>query len=134
MVKAPKRLLVDVRARVFSSHTMHQLSRPIALVQVLERQIREVLIPRDLTTKPKITVNLRGGLMELEDVMFNQAYLASHTGLPFAVRDSLIKRVRIIFSMRQLLLRQQIEIRLEGVSVVLVRTAARGLLFINACT
>jgi hypothetical protein len=94
------------------------------LVDVLERRLREVLVPRDPEAHP-IHVDLRGGVVRMKDCRFNAEYLSRHTTLrqPFTVSDSIIRSAELRFSLRALLARQHIELQLEGVALVLAPRA-----------
>ena len=80
------------------------------LVDALERKIREVLVPRDEANPKPVQVDLRGGLISLEDVKFAAPKKLT---LPFQIRDSLVRRVRIRFSIKRILT-QQLDVHLEG--------------------
>jgi hypothetical protein len=85
------------------------------LVDALERKIREVLVPRDEANPKPVQVDLRGGLISLEDVKFAAPKKLT---LPFQIRDSLVRRVRIRFSIKRILT-QQLDVHLEGLALVL---------------
>jgi hypothetical protein len=88
------------------------------LVDAIEKRLRDVLIPCD-PSDPVVRVDLRAGLIELENVRLSSEYLAKQSTLPVDVRDSLIRSVRVKFSLSSLLTRRRIEVEMDGVAVIL---------------
>eukprot|EP00962_Isochrysis_galbana_P060360 scaffold34705_cov115-Isochrysis_galbana.AAC.3 len=88
------------------------------LVEAVEKRLRDVLIPCD-PSNPVCRVDLRAGLIELENVRLSSEYLAKQSMLPVDVRDSLIRSVRVKFSLSALLTRRRIEVEMDGIALVL---------------
>jgi len=88
------------------------------LVELIEKRLHEVLIPID-PNNPVCRVDLRAGLIELEDVRLHAAFLSRNYTLPVEVLSSHVRRVRVKFSLRALLTRHRIELELDGLALVL---------------
>ena len=97
-----------------------QAARLAGLASTLDARIRRVVRPRDPDHPHPISIDLVNGAVECEDVEVDPVYFAQKTSLPFAVRDSVIRRVSARFSLKGLLTQQEpLVVRIEGLSLVL---------------
>jgi len=88
------------------------------LVDAVEKRLRDILISVD-PEHPMVEVDLRAGLIEFQNVRLSSEYLAKQSTLPVDVRDSLIRSVRVKFSLRALLTRHKVEVEMDGLALVL---------------
>jgi len=68
---------------------------------------------------PVCKVDLRAGLIELENVRISSEYLAKQSTMPVDVRDSHVRSVRVKFSLSSLLTRRRIEVEMDGIALVI---------------
>ena len=92
-----------------------QAARLAGLASTLDARIRRVVRPRDPDHPHPISIDLVNGAVECEDVEVDPVYFAQKTSLPFAVRDSVIRRVSARFSLKGLLTQQEpLVVRIEA--------------------